>query len=87
MSVIPELSNDISVRKRRKLCELNFKEKLEIAHKVLIEHYSVADVAILHQVKPGSVRSLANKVEKDDQVLAELQLTEERKAERKAAII
>ena len=87
LAVTPELAHDAVCRRRRKLCELSLKEKLEIAHKYLIEHYPLADIAQLYQVKPATVRTFAKRVEKDGQVLAELQLAEERKAGQKAAII
>ena len=87
LAVTPELAHDAVCRRRRKLCELSIKEKLEIAHKYLIEHYPLADIAQLYQVKPETVRKFAKKVEKDDKVLAELHLVEEKKAEKKAAII
>ena len=70
--VVPELAYDRSSKKRRKLCELSFNEKLEIAHKYLIQHYALADVAVLHQVKPRVVSFLAKKIQKDSSVLAEL---------------
>ena len=70
--ITPELTYDAPCRRRRKLFELSLKEKLEIAHKYLIQHYPLADIAILHQVKPSTIRTLAKRIEKDDQVLAEL---------------
>jgi DNA-binding CsgD family transcriptional regulator len=64
--ITPELTYDAPCRRRRKLYELSLKEKLEIAHKYLIQHYSLADIAILHQVKPSTIRTLAKRIEKDD---------------------
>lgn len=55
-AVNPEQTTDMRCRKRRKLCELSFKERMEIAHKYLIEHYKLADVAVLYQVKPATIR-------------------------------
>ena len=85
--VVPELLYDSRGWKKRKLCELSFKEKLDIAHKYLIQHWSLADIAHLYQVKPALVKYLAKKVQKDDSVLAEHQAAEVNLAERKAAII
>ena len=87
MAISPELTYDTKYRKYRKLFQLSLKEKLDIAHKSLILHYPLADVALLYRVKLTTVRVLVNKIEKDGSLLAELQEAEEHKAEQEAAII
>ena len=60
---------------------------MEIAHKYLIQHYPLKDVALLHQIKPASVSYLARKVQKDGSILSECQAAEQKKTEEKTAII
>ena len=69
---MPELDYDRSFRKRRKLCDLSFKEKLDIVFKVSIEFQAVRDVAYLYRVSLAVVRSLVRKSEKNTNFFAEL---------------
>ena len=59
---------------------------MEITHKYLIEHHPLADIAVLYQVKPATVRYLASKVEKRQNVLEELQAAEVRQNSKRVAI-
>ena len=56
-------------------------------HQYLIEHMPLADISVLYQVKPATVRYLARKVEKEPGLLEELQADEDVRAARKEAIV
>ena len=70
--IVPELSLDTSSRARRKLCELNFPEKLDIVYRVCIKFQPVKDVAYLFRVSVAVVRSLVRKSEKNLSFLSDI---------------
>ena len=52
---------------------MSLQEKIEIVHKVLIQHYPFKEVAVLHQIKPTLIKSLLSRVRKNNEFFKELQ--------------
>ena len=75
----PGIDLDEVTRKRRKMCDLPLDEKIEIVHKVLIQHLSYPDICQLHQVKRYLVRSLVKKTLANDKFFEELRHMEMKK--------
>jgi hypothetical protein len=53
---------------------MSLDEKIEVVHKVLIQHFKHEDVATLHQIKPRLIKNLLKKVDKNKKFFEELKL-------------
>jgi nickel-dependent lactate racemase len=51
---------------------MSLEEKVEVVHKVLIQHFKHEDVATLHQIKPRLIENLLKRVEKNKNFFQEL---------------
>ena len=67
--------------------DLSLEEKIEIAFNVTIEKQHFKDIAAIHNIKVALVQSIASKVHQNKSFLKELRNKQNKKDQRKDAII